>query len=349
MDRSLSEPVSAELPCGPDLEYDPEYLLLFTRAAPRAEAQYGDFISSPETVNWAELERDARRLLARSKDIRVLVVLLRCRIQQAGTQGLAEALTLMENLCSTYPDAIHPQLLAGQETTIEDAVVARSNALSALLDPEGVMADIRSIALSNSAAMRLQVRDVERAMSAPRPADALAPESVRQQLADLEARGMLPLEAFRRAMETTKQLQRWSRETLHDLAPDFSRLQQLLALLPGVVQTTTPEITLPETPIVQPDSTIIPGIEPMLASPSPALVGIPAEIAATDSADSGPIRDRNDALTRLRIIRRWFENSEPSSPTIPLLRQAERLVGKRFSEVINEIPGELLDKWDALE
>ncbi len=37
------------------------------------------------------------------------------------------------------------------------------------------MADIRGITLSNSAALRLQVRDVERALSAPRPADALAP------------------------------------------------------------------------------------------------------------------------------------------------------------------------------
>ncbi len=37
------------------------------------------------------------------------------------------------------------------------------------------MADIRGITLSNSAALHLQVRDVERALSAPRPADALAP------------------------------------------------------------------------------------------------------------------------------------------------------------------------------
>ena len=81
METSLSDPISAECPCGPDLEYDPEYLLLFTRAAPREEAQYGDFVSTPETINWAELERDARRLLMRSKDIRILVVLLRCRIQ----------------------------------------------------------------------------------------------------------------------------------------------------------------------------------------------------------------------------------------------------------------------------
>lgn len=37
MDTPLSDPISAECPCGPDLEYDPEYLLLFTRALAREE------------------------------------------------------------------------------------------------------------------------------------------------------------------------------------------------------------------------------------------------------------------------------------------------------------------------
>ncbi|EEV6876685.1 ImpA family type VI secretion system protein [Escherichia coli] len=310
METSLSDPISAECPCGPDLEYDPEYLLLFTRAAPREEAQYGDFVSTPETINWAELERDARRLLMRSKDIRILVVLLRCRIQQAGAQGLADAL--------------------------------------ALLDHEGVMADIRGITLSNSVAMRLQVRDVERSLSASRPADALAPESVRQQLADLEARGALPLDAFRQAAETTERLQRHARETLNDQAPDFSRLTQLLALLPGAVQTTTQEI--PSQPqAIQPESAAINNREPVQAEYVAPPANIAAEMTMKLSAEPRQIRDRNDALERLRVIRRWFEHSEPSSPTIPLLRQAERLVGKRFSEVINEIPSELLEKWDALE
>ncbi|EOR9329160.1 ImpA family type VI secretion system protein [Escherichia coli] len=310
METSLSDPISAECPCGPDLEYDPEYLLLFTRAAPREEAQYGDFVSTPETINWAELERDARRLLMRSKDIRILVVLLRCRIQQAGAQGLADAL--------------------------------------ALLDHEGVMADIRGITLSNSVAMRLQVRDVERSLSASRPADALAPESVRQQLADLEARGALPLDAFRQAAETTERLQRHARETLNDQAPDFSRLTQLLTLLPGAVQTTTQEI--PSQPqAIQPESAAINNREPVQAEYVAPPANIAAEMTMKLSAEPRQIRDRNDALERLRVIRRWFEHSEPSSPTIPLLRQAERLVGKRFSEVINEIPSELLEKWDALE
>ncbi|EDM0292065.1 cytoplasmic protein [Salmonella enterica subsp. enterica serovar Newport] len=320
MDMSLTKPVSAEQPCGPDPEYDPEYLLLFSRAAPQAEAQYGDFVSTPEAVNWPEIERDARRLLTRSKDIRVLILLLRSRIQQAGAPA----------------------------ESIEDAALARSNALAALLDHEGVMADIRGITLSNSAVLRLQVRDVERALSAPRPADALAPESVRQQLADLEARGALPLAAFREAQESAERLQVWARETLGDLAPDFSRLRQLLALLPDVVQTTTPEIPPSPAPVPDPAGTVMDNAVPARAEDVPP-VNAPPGISLPHNAEPGPIRDRNDALERLRCIRRWFESSEPSSPTIPLLRQAERLVGKRFSEVINEIPVELLEKWDALE
>lgn len=160
MDMSLTKPVSAEQPCGPDPEYDPEYLLLFSRAAPQAEAQYGDFVSTPEAVNWPEIERDARRLLTRSKDIRVLILLLRSRIQQAGAQGLAEMLTQLAELSVIWSDALHPQLLTGEGASaesIEDAALARSNALAALLDHEGVMADIRGITLSNSAALRLQV------------------------------------------------------------------------------------------------------------------------------------------------------------------------------------------------
>ncbi|MDI4740292.1 hypothetical protein MJN54_33950, partial [Salmonella enterica subsp. enterica serovar Kentucky] len=43
-------------------------------------------------------------------------------------------------------------------------------------------------------------------------------------MADLEARGALPLAAFREAQESAERLQVWARETLGDLAPDFSRL-----------------------------------------------------------------------------------------------------------------------------
>ncbi len=70
-----------------------------------------------------------------------------------------------------------------------------------------------------------------------------------------------------------------------------------------------------------------------------------APVYLSHNAEPGPIRDRNDALERLRCIRRWFESSEPSSPTIPLLRRAEDW-WETVLGVINEIGG-LLEKWDA--
>ncbi|VEA21087.1 ImpA-related N- family protein [Salmonella enterica subsp. enterica] len=60
-------------------------------------------------------------------------------------------LTQLAELSVIWSDALHPQLLTGEGASaesIEDASLARSNALAALLDHEGVMADIRGITLS---------------------------------------------------------------------------------------------------------------------------------------------------------------------------------------------------------
>ena len=330
METSLSDPISAECPAARIWSTIREYLLLFTRAAPREEAQYGDFVSTPETINWAELERDARRLLMRSKDIRILVVLLRCRIQQAGAQGLADALALLETLCATYPDAIHPQLLATEDITAEEAAVARSNARWRRCWTMKVSWQIFVVSrcqIVSPCAFRYGMWSVRCLPHVRRM------RWHRNRYASnwpiWKRAAHCPLDAFRRAAETTERLQRHARETLNDRAPDFSRLTQLLTLLPGAVQTTTQEI--PSQPqAIQPESAAINNREPVQAEYVAPPANIAAEMTMKLSAEPRQIRDRNDALERLRVIRRWFEHSEPSSPTIPLLRQAERLVGKRF-------------------
>ena len=171
---------------------------------------------------------------------------------------------------------------------------------------------------------------------------------MRQQLADLEARGVLPLAAFRQAAESIERLQQWANDTLKELAPDFSHLRQLLTLLPGAVQTTTAELPQQSVQLPTQEIVVANGDTPSRTEDIPLFRVTPDHPVPT-SCIPALIHDRNDALERLRIIRRWFELNEPSSPTIPLLRQAERLVGKRFSEVINEIPVELLEKWDPPE
>ena len=56
---------------------------------------------------------------------------------------------------------------------------------------------------------------------------------------------------------------------------------------------------------------------------------------------------REQVRAYIREARDWLEQHEPSSPVAILLKQAERLVGKRFAEVAQAIPPDLLAKWDA--
>ena len=82
-------PISTDAPCGASLEYDAEYAILLSRMTPRGEAQYGDFVGTPEAPNWAEIERDCRRLLLRTKDINLFAWLCRARARLGQSAGLA--------------------------------------------------------------------------------------------------------------------------------------------------------------------------------------------------------------------------------------------------------------------
>lgn len=327
----LALPVEADgRPCGDDLEYDPEFVVLQAKAAPRESAQYGDFVAPAEPLNWTELERDCRRLLLRTKDIRLLTLFLRCRTRMEQAEGLRDGLALLYTLLSAYPAQIHPQL----EVDGEEDPALRANALAALADPEGLLADVREIGLGGSSTMRLQVRDLERALGIPRPADALAPESVHQQLDALRQQGVPAIAAMDEACALALAVQRWCETNLPGYAPDVDALPRLLRLAGD------PELAQPA--VVQAESTI--GAPADRPSPIPIPIDIGARLSlAKDSA--GMPADRHAALVQIRAAREWFEDHEPSSPVSLLLRQAEHLVGKPFAEVFQTIPAELVERW----
>jgi hypothetical protein len=94
-------PISVDTPCGPSLEYDAEYAVLLSRMLPRGDAQYGDFVGTPEAPNWAEIERDCRRLLLRTWDINLL----------SGSAGPARGLPRprgLRNRWSRWPKPCRP-------------------------------------------------------------------------------------------------------------------------------------------------------------------------------------------------------------------------------------------------
>ncbi|MGN6318857.1 ImpA family type VI secretion system protein [Trinickia sp.] len=360
-------PVSGTAPCGPDLEYDHDFVVLFASAAPKQDVQYGAFVGSPEPANWSDIERDCQRLMVRTKDVRVAVLYTRCRTRLAGAAGLAQGIELIAAWLGAFADDIHPQLGADNE---RDAVLEmRMNALQALADPEGLLADVRDIVLTKSTMTRLQVRDVERAFSHPRPADALAPESVAQQLQELSARQAAVMASFREAGADLERIDAWCAEHLDAYRPNFAPLAGLLRLLrqdapngaaardavpiaardddgAEPAPPVTDELSQPSLGSMRDQA---PGHEsPGHESPgheSPRLRGLPPEPPRPSAA---PV-DRETALASIRSARRWFETNEPSSPIPVLLKRAEQFVGKRYAQVVRAIPAELLAQWEETD
>lgn len=325
---SLCEPISAHEPCGPSLEYDHEFAVLLARLTPRTDAQYGDFVGTPEAPNWPDIERDCRRLLLRSRDINLLVWLCRARTRLGQAQGLASALGALRQVLHTWPEAVHPQIVLDGHA--EPAV--RGNALAALVDPEGLLADVCDIVVSNNAATRLTVRDVERAFSIPPPADAMSPHAVTLQLAALRAQAAPAVTGLAEAAEHIAAIAVWSEQHLGDDAPSLLGLSRILQLF-----------AVPSEPAGRHANGNVDG--------QGALVPTQTGAADTGTQSLGRTPDvpttRNDILAIIRQARAWYEEHEPSSPVPVLLKQAERLVGKRFAEVAHCIPPDLLEKWAA--
>ncbi len=322
MNRSaILSPVSEREPCGPSLEYDHEFAMLFACMVPRSDAQYGSFVGKPEAINWAEVERDCLRLLLRTKDINLLVWLCRARVRQSEAAGLVQSLAVLSAVLQAWPEQVHPQLVIEGE---RDPAV-RANAIAGLVDPEGLLGDVSEIVLSASTALRLTVREVDRAFTVPRPADALDPQGVTQQLKALRtaARGdpLAPIHCLAEAGAHLRAIEDWARSQLGEHAPSMLPLLRVLELFAA------PEMPSPQVP--------------------QRPVRTPGE--ASEAPFVGRTGDRGEALLKIRAAREWFESHEPSSPVAVLLKQAERMVGKRFSQVADAIPLDLLRKWEDEE
>ncbi|MFT4066124.1 ImpA family type VI secretion system protein [Paraburkholderia sp.] len=347
----LLEPVGADAPCGPDLEYDPDFVMLLAAAAPRVEAQYGDFVDIPAAANWAEIERDCRALLLRTKDIRLAIILLRSRVRLDGAAGLRDGLALLKAMFECYGEALHPlPVFEGERDPVTYA-----NAIAALVDADGVLGDVRDIVMPKAAGLKLHLRDIEKAFAMPRQKDTLAPESVARLLKEWWGRRDATIAAFVDAQRLTESIAAWCDEKLGADALDLGALARALQPFaqPQLENGGTAAPVVARHAAAQGDDTAS-GAAPLTtpaAAPTPlAAAALPSDVPTDPSSVAAtPPIDRWSALAAIQQTRMWFEQNEPSSPVIVLLRQSERMIGKRFSELAQIIPADLLAKWDEID
>nr|MDJ0808358.1 type VI secretion system protein TssA [Gammaproteobacteria bacterium] len=166
--ESLLQVISADSPCGEDLEYDAAYGELERTAQGKAEQQIGDTIVDAEEPDWRQVEKQAIDLFSRTIDIRIAIYLLRAILHSQGYMGLRDGLLLLQNMLKEYWACVFPQL---DEEDNNDPTM-RINALVTLCDEQMLLNPVRKAPLVNSRMMgQFSLRDIAIAAGDLQPTD----------------------------------------------------------------------------------------------------------------------------------------------------------------------------------
>lgn len=322
-------PVEETAPCGVNLDYEPAFIMLQSRLQPKLGAEYGSFIEAAEPVNWIDVERECRQLLEKSRDVRPVIILMRCRLRKAGLRALAEGMEVLHAMLINWPDDLHPQLLDEGEF----APILRANAFAELEDLDGLLSDLRSQPLPKAAGLQITVREFERAHQVPREEGGLTDAAVAALVHEWHTRARSEIQPLLLAHHYVEEIAKTLAATLGSEAPELSILRGILTIFIREFGSEAPTAA-PQNEVTAPPES------------APPVADEEALIPPASPAAAPPLREelttRTDALRRLQEVRSWFAMTEPGSPLIPLLKYAEESIGKQFAELLKMYPPEMV-------
>lgn len=318
-------PVSEDDPCGPDLEYDNDFLALTQAATGKAETQF----SPAEPPDWPAVRSLAESLNQRSRDLRVARYWLRARLHMDGLVALAPGLRLFEQMMLTWWDELHPRLDDGD-------AFARLNVLAEFGSADTMLGAVRqSLVLSDRSIGQISVREVEIALGRLSPRDDESPpsrdqiESMLRDAAEGHAEIATQADSALAALDALDEC--LTTRVGFGERPDYAALRDMLMAVKAVspcadVDTDTP----------------LAGFEDDSASSS-ADDDEPAPRRNRSRAGAGglgSVESRDDAVRAIGLICSYLERTEPSNPAANLLRRAQRLIDRNFLQLVREFAPE---------
>jgi type VI secretion system protein ImpA len=326
--------VSAESPCGDDLEYDASFLELERAAQGLPERQMGDAVLAAEPPEWRKVRDLASGLFGRSKDLRIANYLVQSSVALDGLPGLSQGLTLLRELLERYWDGLYPRL----DSEDDNDPTFRLNALRGLIaDP--LLQLLRDAPLVRSRAFgtvslraALNAAGLQRFASETLNLEQVAgafQNSEAEELAGTRA-ALAESQAQLVAIESAVSERVGAAEGI-DLAP----LKQLIRLALQLIDEHAPQ-----------------------ADDAPA--GIPAAndpptpgASAAGSAPAAPralteIASRDDVLKTLDRILAYYARHEPSSPVPVLLTRAKTLVTADFAAIVRNLIPDGISQFENL-
>ncbi len=318
--QRFAEPIAGDLPCGPDCEYDSDFLALSQAVVGKPEQQFGDTVIPAVEPDWRVVDSLAQAMLERTKDLRVVAWLALANTQLRGVIAFAGGLKLMLTMCELYWDAVHPRIEVDGDTD----PYLRMNAISAFSGTEFSGEDrliqaLRATTLVKSPVV-LTYREAELAFSNA-TGSAYSRAQVEQILTDAIAadntEALLVIDAWQ-SYQTLRTL--LDEKVSAEDAPDMDRLGDVLkAVAVGIERMQSGKSSGAA------DDTDIDGAESTTGA------------ASAEPGISGQVRTREDARRALDRVCEYLERHEPSSPASLFARRAQRMLNMPFLEIMREL------------
>ena len=306
--RDLVQPITADQPCGENLEDTP---LL---AAFDAFRLFGQSTPVDPPPDWSEIRARALEGLDRSRDLRLLAHLGTAALRTDGVPAFAETLDVASRWLETYWTQTYPLI-------DEDAIVRR-NALNCFADRMATVEGLRRAPLvSNRQHGTFSLRDIDIAAGVQPPSDG----DLRPEEAVIDAAfAAMPLDELTQLQQSvtgaraalTRIDERMRQGGGPEAAPSFDPLSTQLTRMDRVLRAK------------------------LAARPDANGAGEADEGAAPAAVSA--IRSRDDATRALDAVADFFRRHEPSSPVPLFVERAKRLVSRNFLEGLADIAPDAL-------
>lgn len=321
--------VSANSPCGEDMEYDADFLQLERAAKGQPERSMGDSILPAEPPQWRDIQQQSLDLLQRSKDLRITHFLLQSALALQGVAGLAQVLSLINALLRDYWAELHPRLDADDDN---DPTV-RINALTGLTCDTNIRLLRESILTRSRTFGPVSLRAALNASGLQSFADEqLGAQQLNAAFLDSDAEQLQAtrdaLSAARAACEAIEQ--QVNEQVGSAQGVDLSALKQPLKQALQILNQAVPGSSVPEA--VSEDNA--PSVESAAAPAAPRPLG--------------DIANRDDVLRSLDKILAYYTRHEPSSPLPVLLNRAKNLVHADFAAIVRNLIPDGMSQFENL-
>jgi type VI secretion system protein ImpA len=324
----LVKPVSGESPCGPDLDLDgdADYLNFFAAAEPLLPKSYFEVTDAegnkkrfdPNSINFGgELEK-AKPLLARTRDLRLVVFLAKIAILARDLTSFARCLEAIAVLLDQHWTEVHPRLEDGELSqrlyTIEALDVVPTVIMPLQFQP--LLNNRRYGAISYRTCL------IAKGEVLPREDDLVIDRAMIDQVFDgadfdqLKATttDIVALSGILARIEKT-----WSEKSGSATVINLERLRSV---------TDGMSITLGEA-VRRRDPAAA-----AIALPEPEVVEGASAQAIAASHPGHRVASMAEVAAALDGVARYFRKFEPSSPALLLVLQAQQMLGKSFVEAL---------------